>query len=429
MEDKIIMSIKELERVKMIEKILEKQISQVEAAKIIGVSDRQVRRLVKKVREGGIKNIIHRSRGKASPKKLDAQLKKKALQLYEEKYPDFGPTFAREKLQDSHRIQLSRESLRKLLIEAGIWQVRKKKSSDFHVWRERKHFEGEMIQIDGSHHRWLEDRLDQEICLMGYIDDATGKVFARFYEYEGVFPALDSFQSFIQENGIPKSVYIDRHSTYKTTRKATVDEDLEGSESNTQFQQVMKSIGVKVIYARSPQAKGRVERLFETLQDRLVKEMRLNGISSIQEANIFLEKYLPSFNKKFSVTAKEKEKHYKKVPTNFDCKWTFSLRTKRSIAKDYTIRCFNRLFLVKNPYLALKGQKVLVKQALNGDLQFETKTKILSVKEITQKDLELVKKGQKTLKKQLKKRPTFHKSKKSWMDKFYFGKRRVQLVK
>ncbi len=429
MEDKIIMSAKEVNRIRVLQKIMDRQVSQVDGARIMGISDRQVRRMIKKIRGNGIASIVHQSRGKPSPKKMDKELREKTLCLYEEKYPDFGPTFAHEKLRDHHGIQISRETLRQWLILDNLWQVRKRKKRDLHLWRERKAYEGEMIQIDGSHHRWLEDRLDQEICLMGYIDDATGTVFGRFYEYEGVFPALDSFEEFVKRNGIPESIYIDRHSTYKTTRKASVDEDLEGLESNTQFQQVMKSIGVKVIFARSPQAKGRVERLFETLQDRLVKEMRLEGVSSIQEANTFLENYLPTFNKKFSVTAKEKVKLYKKVSDEFDYKWTFSLRIKRTIGKDFTIQCFNRLFIVKNPYLALKGQKVLVKQALDGDLQFETKTKILSVKEITQKDLELVKKAQKALKKQLKKRSAFRKSKKSWMDKFYFGKRRVQLVK
>tara|TARA_B100001142_G_C14278467_1_gene633862 strand:+ start:111 stop:1382 length:1272 start_codon:yes stop_codon:yes gene_type:complete len=422
------MSTKEMDRINTLQKVIDKEISQIDASRLMGVSYRQVKRLVKRVREGGIRDITHRSRGKQSPKIITPILKQKIIKIYREMYHDFGPTFALEKLQENHTIKLSVESLRKILIEEGLWQVRKHKKRDLHMWRERKHYEGEMVQVDGSHHRWLEDRLDQEICLMAYIDDATSKVYARFYEYEGVFPALDSSKRFAQKYGLPESLYIDRHSTYKTTRKASLDELIEEGESNTQFQQVMKALNVKVIYARSPQAKGRVERLFETLQDRLVKELRLKSISTIEGANIFLESYLPIFNEKFNVPAKEKGRLYRMLPDDFDYKWTYCLRTKRKIAKNYTIRCFNRLFLVKNATLAMKGQSVLVKQALNGELQFETKYKIISVKEITDKDVQLVQKAQKKLAKQLKKKPTFYKSKKSWMDQQYYGKSKVKFV-
>ena len=428
MENKIIMSKKEIDRISIMQKIMDKQISQVDAAKVMGISSRQMRRLVKRVRDGGIQNIIHQSRGVPSKRRLTEEMKSRIIHIYQTHYPDFGPTFALEKLTEDHHITLSRERLRKLLIDAGLWQIRKRKKRDLHVWRERKHFEGEMVQIDGSHHRWLEDRLDQEFCLMAYIDDATGQVYAHFYEYEGVFPALDSFKRFSQKYGLPESVYIDRHSTYKTTRKASIDEELAGSESNTQFQQVMKDVGVKVIHARSPQAKGRVERLFETLQDRLVKELRLKDVRTIQDANVFLGNYLSSFNKQFAIPAKKKTTLYRCLENDFDYKWTFCLRTKRHIAKNYTIRCFNRLFLLKNPSLSLKGQNIIVKQALNGDLQFESKYSILSVKEITDKDVKLVQAAQRKLKKAIAKRPVYYKSKKTWMDHQYYGKPNMEFV-
>jgi transposase len=249
------MSKKEIDRIGVLETILNKKMSQVDGAKILRVSDRQMRRMIKRVREKGIQSIVHQNRGKPSPKKIRSKISTKICDLYKKKYHDFGPTFALEKLQEHHGISISRESLRQILIKDGLWRIRQGRKGTVHTWRERKHYEGEMVQIDGSHHRWLEDRLDQEFCLMAYIDDATGKVYARFYEYEGVFPALDSFQRFVSKNGCPKTIYIDRHSTYKTTRKATLDEDLEGCGSNTQFQQVMKNIDVRVIHARSPQAK------------------------------------------------------------------------------------------------------------------------------------------------------------------------------
>jgi transposase len=428
MEGKIIMSQKELGRIEVLQKIMDKKMSQVSGAKLLGISYRQTKRLIRRVREGGISTILHRSRGIPSKKKIKNSLKKRILTIYKEKYPDFGPTFALEKLQEDHGFSLSVETLRKLLIEEGLWNCRKARKKDLYLWRERKHFEGELIQMDGSHHRWLEARLEQAFCLMAYIDDATSQIYARFYEYEGVYPALDSFQRYVKKYGAPKSIYTDRHSTYKTTRKASIDEDLEGEASNTQFQQVMKHLEVKVIYARSPQAKGRVERLFKTLQDRLVKELRLKGISTIHEANMFLTKYLSVFNAKFSVSAQEKTKLYRNLERDFDYKWTICLRTKRRIAKNYTIRCFNRLFLIKNPYLALKGQMVMVKQALNGDLQFESKHRILSVKEITDKEVTLVQQAQKELARHFKKQPVFYKSKKSWLDRQYYGKKKIELV-
>jgi len=287
-----------------------------------------------------------------------------------------------------------------------------------------------MIQIDGSHHRWLENRLDQEFCLMAFVDDATGQLFGRFYEDEGIFPILDSFLAFVRRYGIPRSVYLDRHSTYKTTRQPSVDEQLSDTHPLTQFERVMKSLGVLVIHARSPQAKGRVERCFQTLQDRFVKEMRLAGIQTISAANDFLKAYLPDYNKRFSVAPKNKNKLFEKVPASYDLKWTFAVSDTRTIGNDFTIRWNNRLFLLLDPSLTLKGLKVEIKQALNGDLRFSThQNKILAVKEISEHDLRRSKNNRPPLSDLLKQKDCHPKSKKSWMDGFYFGRPKVALVK
>ena len=420
MEDKILMSKQELDRVKYIEMAIEKQITQEDAAKFIGLGYRQTKRIIKKVKANGIESIVHGNRGKQSPKQISDEIKNKITKIYQLKYPDFGPTFACEKLSEIDSINLSKETLRKILIDKGIWTVRKRKTEQLHIWRERKARAGELVQLDGSHHRWLENRLDQEFCLMAYIDDATGNICAKFYDYEGIMPAFDSLIQYATKYGFPHSLYLDRHSTYKTTRDASVDEQLKKEQSATQFEKVMKRINVKVIHAYSPQAKGRVERLFETLQDRLVKEMRLANICTIKAANKFLMTYLQVHNKKFSKSPKSSVSMHHKVPDDFDYKWTFAIQDSRSISKDYTIWWMNRLFLVKNPTLSLKGAKILIKQALNGDLRFETKTKILTVKEITEKDITLIKNERKRIKKVLA-TPTYKKSKKSWMDNFYIG--------
>ena len=423
------MSVSEIERLKIIGLVMAKSLTQVKASEEMGVGYRQVKRIVKRVKKEGNSGVIHRLRGRESGRQISVEKKSSIAGLYRTKYPDFGTTFFNEKLAEAHGIKISTESVRQILIAEGLHKAKVQKDKGVHVWRERKHHAGEMVQIDGSHHRWLEGRLDQEFCLMAYIDDATSKVFARFYEYEGVLPVLDSFEGFVRENGIPISVYLDRHSTYKVNRKTTIEEDLEGEGALTQFQLVMKQLGVKVIYARSPQANGRIERLFETLQDRLVKELRLAGVTTIEGANEFLIPYLEKHNSQFQFTPKQPVSLFKKVPELFDYQWIFSIRVTRTICKDYTIRFCNRVFLVVAPARTLRGQRVVIRQAINGDLRFETKHRILTVKEVTEKAIDRVKLAQKELKKQLKKppsqtraQPEHPKSKKSWMDKFHFGK-------
>lgn len=428
MGETVIMSKKELDRIPIIHKTIEKRLTQIEAAKLLDLSDRQVRRIVKRVSIEGDTGLIHKNRGRVSSRKFSNIFTDKIIKLYKDNYSDFKPTFASEKLFERHNIKISPESLRQILIKNNLWTTKKKKKQDLHIWRERKHYEGEMVQVDGSHHRWLESRLDQEFCLMGLIDDATGKFWGKFYEYEGTFPVLDLFADYIKIKGIPISAYIDRHSTYKINRQSTIDEELRDIQPDTQYERVMKNIGVKVIHARSPQAKGRIERVFETLQDRLVKDMRLDNICSIQEANNFLISWIPKFNNKFAKQPQNNKLLFKYVTKDFDYKWQFSIQDYRVIGNDYTIRWRNRIFLVSNPYLALKKHKVSIKQALNGDLRFETKSKILTVKEITEKVFSQVKQDNKNIIKILK-TPTHRKSKKTWMDGFYVGKPSIALVK
>ena len=420
---------KELERLRVLHMVLDQKMTQVEAAGIMGISSRHTKRLVRRIKADGDKAIAHANRGKPSPRKMASKMEEQAVTLYKTHYPDFGPTLANEKLRERHDLQMSVEQLRRILMDHHLWTPRERKDGACHPWRERKAHEGEMIQIDGSHHRWLENRLDQEFCLMAFVDDATGKLFGCFYEYEGVFPILDSFLEFIQCVGIPHSIYLDRHSTYKTTRQPSVDEQLQDAHPLTQFERIMKEIGVTVIHARSPQAKGRVERVFQTLQDRLVKEMRLHAIKTISEANAFLETYLVSYNERFSVAPKDSLKLYKKIPASLDLKWTFALTDHRTIANDFTIHWNNRLFLLRDPSFRFKGQKIQIKQALNGDLLFSIQDKIRSVKEISAHDLRRSKETRPDPIRKIKQKDCYPKSKKSWMDGFYFGRRKIALVK
>ncbi|MBU1935175.1 ISNCY family transposase [Patescibacteria group bacterium] len=423
------MSTKELKRAEIISEVISKKISQEEARKQLKLSYRHTNRLINKVRKHGIKALQHGNRGKESKRKITPEKEQKILDIYTQQYHDFKPTFACEKLEENHQIKISNEKLRQILIKNHLWSPRKHKNKQCHVWRERRSHPGELIQIDGSPHRWLEDRLDQEFCLMGFIDDATGKFFGSFYEYEGIFPVFDCFAEYISKYGLPRAVYLDRHSTYRTTRQPTVDEQLKNQYPLTQFESAMQELGVEVIHAYSPQAKGRVERTFETHQDRLVKELRLANISTIKDANEFIKTYYPKHNAKFAVQPKSNISFFRPLPNHIDLKWTLAIRDHRVIGNDYTIRWLNRLFLILNPYKTLRKQKVEIRQAINGDLRFTTKTKTLTVKEVTEQSILKAKAAQLEMIKIIQQKPNYAKSKKSWMDGFYIGKPEVVLVR
>src|SRR5512135_2426593 len=258
--DMITMSRRETKRLHIIHQVLDKRITQKKAAELVGLSCRQLRRMIRRVREDGDASISHRSRGMTSKRCVPLKIKEKALKLFREKYSDFGPTFASEKLLDVHAIKVSKETLRLWLNKENI-PYEKRKGRKHRQWRERKHHFGEMVQMDGSHHDWFEGR-GPECVSMGYIDDATGKAFGRFYGYEGTFPALDSFQRYVKRYGLPLSVYVDGHTTYKSPTKPSIEEELENRLPLSEFERALKDLGVRVRHARSAQAKGRVERLF-----------------------------------------------------------------------------------------------------------------------------------------------------------------------
>jgi len=429
MKETIEMSIKELQKAEIISKVINKKISQVDASEILRLSYRQINRLVNKVRQNGIKSLVHGNRGKKSKRKITEEKTNEIIKIYQEKYYDFKPTFACEKLLENHQIKISNETLRQMLIKKHLWTPRKHKNKNCHTWRERRSHPGELVQIDGSAHRWLEDRLNQEFCLMGFIDDASNTYFGKFYEYEGILPVFDCFKKYISEYGLPAAVYLDRHSTYCTTRQPTVEEQLKEKYPDTQFEMAMKELGVEVIHAYSPQAKGRIERSFKTHQDRLIKELRLANISTIKDANDFLKDYWPKHNKKFAVQPKKAHKLFSKLPTHIDLKWTLAIRDSRIIGNDYTIRWQNRVFLISNPRQTMRKQKVEIRQSISGELRFATKNKILTVKEVTEKAISKAKEAQQEMIKILKQKTDYPKSKKSWMDGFYIGKHEHVLVK
>lgn len=385
--DIIAMTQEELRRLHMVRKAMDKSITQTEAAGILGISLRQVQRIVKAVRDEGDRAIIHKSRGLNPNNVLPGRIKDKALKLYKEKYPDFGPTLASEKLLEIDKIRLNDETLRLWLIEANIPYKRRRKRPH-RQWRQRKDCFGEMIQMDGSHHAWFEGR-GPECVFMGYIDDATGRPFGRFYPYEGTLPAMGSFKRYIKKNGIPASIYLDKHTTYKSTRKRTIEEELNDIEPMSQFARAMDELGVHVIYANSPQAKGRIERLFNTFQDRLAKEMRLRNISTIKEANKFLRHYLPAYTRRFAVKPANGADLHRAIPEGLNLDKILCIRTPRTLRNDHTVAHNGKLYQVEDN-LNIRG--VSVEERINGRMLITYNDKHLTFKEITARPERVVKK-------------------------------------
>ena len=383
-QELIQMSRTEMERLRILHRVFDHELAQKKAAELMGVTDRHLRRLVKRIREQGDTAIIHRSRGRPSSRKIPEARQRRILKFLESDYKGFGPTLATEKLWECQKIRVSRETLRQWMVQGDLWQVRARSRGTSHPWRERKHHRGEMIQMDGSHHHWLEAR-GPELVLMGYIDDATGDFFGQFYSYEGIYPAMDSFQRYIDRHGLPVSIYLDRHSTYKTTREPSVDEMLRGDPALTQFARALKELGVKLIYARSPQAKGRIERIFETLQDRLVKEMRLAKICTQEAANDFLKTYLARFNRQFGKIPLNQGDLHRALPKDLCLKDIFCIKESRQIAQDYTVRWKNRTFRIQKPCLTMKRQRLLVLQQFDGTIRMKYQGREVAFVEVTDK--------------------------------------------
>lgn len=379
-KDMVTMSQEELKRLTVIHKAIDGRLTQVEAGDILDISDRQVRRVIARIEEDGDKGIIHRSRGQPSHNAIDIRLKKRTLKLCRTTYEGFGPTLASEKLFERDKIDISRETLR-LWLKHEKLPYKDRKKRPHRSWRERKHHYGQMVQMDGSHHDWFEGR-GNKCVLMGYIDDATGIPFAKFCPYEGSLTAMDGFRGYIKKHGIPISVYLDKHTTYKSTKKRTIEDELNNIDPLSQFARALTELGVELIYANSAPAKGRIERLFETFQDRVIKEMRLRKIGSIEAANKFLECYLPVFAKRFAVApAKEGDLH-RPLPKDIDLDRILCVKTERTLNNDFTVAHDKKLYQILNN---TRAKKIMVEERIDGSMLMCYKDIVLRFKEITTK--------------------------------------------
>jgi len=367
-KDILMMTREEIQRYQVIRKVLEREINQQEASEVLRLSDRQIRRIVKRVRLEGESGVVHRWRGKPGNRSVKPLFKERVLKLYRTSYEGFGPTLASEKLLERDGLRVNDETLRLWLIKEALWQVNSQRIRKAYTWRERKPHFGEMVQLDGSHHDWLEGR-DPNLVLMGYIDDATGKFYGKFYGYEGSMPAMDSLKGYINKYGIPPSLYLDRHSTYKNNKKYAYTEwPFRDKEELTQFGRACKQLGIELIYANSPQAKGRIERLFETLQDRLVKELRLAKASGCKEANIVLERFMGSFNSKFQVAARKRGNFHRAADKRIRLDDILSFQTERSLRNDRTLLHNKRWYQVLN---RTRAKEITVYDYLNGRMSIK----------------------------------------------------------
>jgi len=387
MDANITMSLPEVKKYDIIKKVISQELNGSQAAGLLNLTTRHIRRLKKKVGQDGIKGLIHGSRGKPGNRRLPAKERKRIAGLIKRKYPDFGPTLAAEKLTELDKIKRSRGAVRSIMIAEKIWQPKSKKQETHREWRQRKASKGELVQYDGSYEHWFEDRNGtREVCLLASIDDADSEVRARFDEHEGIEPTFNFWRGYIERFGKPNSIYVDKFSTYSMNHQLAK----ENPDTLTQFERAMKELNVGIIHAHSPQAKGRVEKLFGTLQDRLIKELRLNNISTIKEANEFLEKvFLPKFNARFMVEPRSQANLHKKLNEQEKKKLDsiFSRQYRKVVMNDFTVSHQKHCYQLEKiqPVTICKQDRVTVEERMDRTIQIRLRGKYLNYRLLPEK--------------------------------------------
>jgi transposase len=380
------MSKRELGRVEVLAGVRSKQLRVVDAGRLLRVSYRQAKRLWKRYREEGAAGLKHRSAGRTSNRAGDEKFRQKVLRRVREKYGGavgerFGPTLAAEHLASEDGLKVHAETLRRWMLTEGLWSRERKRRRHL-LRRERKEHFGEMVQMDGSFHAWLEERGPQG-CLIDLVDDATSTTWARLGEQETIWAVVDALRAWIERYGVPQSVYVDWKNLYK--RAATVKEQLRGEEPVTQFGRMCAKLGIEVIAASSPQAKGRVERQHGTHQDRLVKKLRRKQISNHEQANVYLEReYLPEHNGRFARAAAKAEDYHRRVPRAAELDRIFRWENERTISNDGVVRYENRWFQLarQSRQGAAAQDRVLVCEGRHGNIAIQYRGRPLRWQEI-----------------------------------------------
>lgn len=366
MDELLTMSKTELTRLEVMQRLAEKRLKQKEAAEMLGVSGRHVRRLLQAYQQQGAQGLLSKRRGKPSNNRLDAGLTQQALDLIKAQYADFGPTLAHEKLTEEHGLALSVESVRQLMIAEGLWKPKKAKQPPAHQMRARRACFGELVQIDGSDHAWFEDR-GPKCTLLVYIDDATGQLGELwFVPDETFFAYCEASRHYFERYGKPVAFYSDKHGIFRVNQAQTT-----GLGSGlTQFGRAMLELDIQIICASTPQAKGRVERANQTLQDRLVKELRLRGIADLAAGNAYLPEFRTDFNRRFAVQPRSNHDAHRSlcVPENLDLILTW--QKTRTLSKNLTVQANKVIYQIQSdrPDYALRHAKVTVCENAHGEV-------------------------------------------------------------
>ena len=359
----------ELDRLHVIRKVLERRLSWSQAAQLLGLKRRQVGRLCARVRQEGDRGIVHKLRGRPGNRRLPAELLEKALSaLHDPLWEGFWPRFGGEKLDELHGIELGAETVRKLMISTGLWLPRRERALH-RKWRPRRPCVGMLVQLDGSHHDWFEGRGPKCVLLL-FIDDATSQImYAELVDSEDTLNVMRATQAYIERYGRPGEVYVDRDSIFKTNRQANVEEDLREGQPATQYKRALDELGIELIWAYSPQAKGRVERSFRTHQRRLVLELRLLGISTFKEANEYLwGTYIPAHNARYAVQPEISTDAHRPVPEGQNLAAILAICEERTVFNDLTARFKNRWLQIApsddNPIRP--GAKITIETRVDG---------------------------------------------------------------
>jgi transposase len=367
------MSEEEVRRAGVLKRVKSGELTQVEAAEMLGLSYRQVKRLYRRFREGGAKALVHRSAGKPSNRARPAEERRQVLKLVRQHYSGgpgerFGPTLAAEHLEEDHGVTVDPETLRRWMLGEGLW-TRERKRKPYRQRRERRPHFGELVQMDGSFEKWLEDRGPRG-CLIHMVDDATSTSLAKFDDEETTWGVADTLRAWVKEYGIPRALYVDWKSVYQSA--PTARQKQEGIVPISQFGRMCRKLGIELIGANSPQAKGRVERGHGTHQDRLIKKMRLKKVASYEAANAFLAgSYLAQHNAKYAVAAREKADYHLRLPPRLDLNQVFCLEEERIVSPDWVVQYGRRWLQIERERQkppVNRGATVTVREHRDGSI-------------------------------------------------------------
>jgi len=368
------LTMRDEKRLELIQRVFRSEITVSQAALVLGISERQCYRIKARVKQIGAKGVVHGNRGRRCKRKIKEKLVKRIVELAKGKYKDFNDHHLTEKLQEQEEIELSREKVRRILRAHGIASPKKRRGIKHRSRRERRAAEGMMLQVDGSPHDWLQGR-GPRLCLIGAIDDATGKVMGAFFaQAESSWGYFRLFSEIFRQHGLPQSIYADRHSAFWTDREPTLEEQLINKKPTTEVGRGLQQLGVTLILAHSPQAKGRIERLWNTFQDRLVSELRLAKAKTMQQAQAVLERHLPVHNRKFAKPAIA-QPAWRKVSAQ-RIEQALCFKQQRTVAKDNTISLEGTVLQIPktSPFGSHANKRIDVHVLLDGAVEIFYKT-------------------------------------------------------